>query len=205
MARTLILSNSTTHVMCQVFPPKGKPRVHSTLEKIQEVHSDTQSTATLNLLYLDAAWYNRWQTERRLLTNCLVEPKGLVIGLMKFLANRARPPLPHEPESSMSTTLTHSIRTHSFQHIVTCIWRLHVCRLLASGVKGVDKPDKSTGVRAEAEGDPASLIQLWCLHEKYKYLPIGAKLGADATGVCYGVNKTTGKLDCYLVRNTFLR
>ena len=62
--------------------------------------------------------------------------------------------------------------------------------LLASGLRGVLKPDKTTGVRAEAEGDPTSLIDLYCLHESQKHRAVGAKLGADATGIVYGANKT---------------
>lgn len=70
---------------------------------------------------------------------------------------------------------------------------------MAAGLKGSVNPDVTTAVRAEAEGDPGSLLSLYALHESQKSLPIGGKLGADATSIVYGVNPKTGKLDCYMV------
>ena len=72
-------------------------------------------------------------------------------------------------------------------------------RLLSAGLKGVEKPNKTTAVRDEAERSAAALLSLAGLHKSHAHLPRGAKLGADATGILYGINKDTGKLDLHLV------
>ena len=77
---------------------------------------------------------------------------------------------------------------------------LFIVRIMATGVKGIQNPDKTTQVRAEAEGSAAALLSLWALHESQTHLAPGAKLGVDATGIIYGVNKKTGKLDGVRVR-----
>ena len=70
---------------------------------------------------------------------------------------------------------------------------------MATGLKGIVKPDKTTLVRAQAEADAASLLSLYALFKTQAYRPFGAILGSDACGAIYGINKKYGTLQCHMV------